>query len=120
MGVRQSGQTSEGEVLELLKIANGYLPRIRLEYDRVKEEINLSKAELNSWEAELNNMTLDRNIALKKREDELQRNIDEMENKKAKLQKIINGSKQRLAEPQGNNAYNDSLNLEIIQEEINI
>jgi hypothetical protein len=34
------------------------------------------------------------------------------------LQKIINEIKQRLAELQGNNAYNDNFNLEIKQEEV--
>ena len=43
----------DGEVVELLKIANGYLPRVRLEYDRLKEEKSLLEAELNSWKAEL-------------------------------------------------------------------
>ena len=38
----------DGEVAELLKIANGYLPRVRFEYDRVKNE-------LNSWKAEISN-----------------------------------------------------------------
>jgi DNA repair exonuclease SbcCD ATPase subunit len=89
----QKARIGEGEVVELLKLSNGYLPRVRLEYDRIKEEINWGKAELNSWKAELNNIArtyqqfVDRNIALKKREDELQRNIDEMENKKAEFQK---------------------------------
>ena len=32
----QNSRISNGEVVELLKIANGYLPRIRLEYDRLK------------------------------------------------------------------------------------
>jgi hypothetical protein len=45
----------DGEVVDLLKIANGHLPRVRLEYDRVIEEINSSKAELNSWKAEITN-----------------------------------------------------------------
>src|ERR671919_1247474 len=81
----QNSGISDTEVVELLKVANGHLPRIRLEYDRVKSE-------LNSWKAELNNIArtyqqfVDRNVALKKREDELQRNIDEMENKRAELQ----------------------------------
>jgi hypothetical protein len=35
-----------GEVEELLKIANGYLPLVRLEYDRAKTELNSLKAEL--------------------------------------------------------------------------
>jgi hypothetical protein len=46
----------DGEVVELLKIANGYLPRVRLEYDRCKEEKSSLQAELNSWKAELNNI----------------------------------------------------------------
>ena len=56
----------DGEVIELLKIANGHLPRVRLEYDRFK-------AEINSLKAEINNLVLiyqdfgDRNLALKKR-----------------------------------------------------
>ena len=44
----QNSGARDDEVVELLKIANGYLPRIRLEYDRVK-------VELNSWRAELSN-----------------------------------------------------------------
>ena len=36
----QNSRMRDGEVVELLKIANGYLPRVRLEYDRLKEEIN--------------------------------------------------------------------------------
>ena len=34
----QNSGIRDGEVVELLKIANGYLPRIRLEYDRLKEK----------------------------------------------------------------------------------
>ena len=33
----QHAKIGEGEVVELLKIANGYLPRVRLEYDRLKD-----------------------------------------------------------------------------------
>ncbi|MGB7661678.1 MAG: hypothetical protein WBL67_02995, partial [Nitrososphaeraceae archaeon] len=67
----QNSRISDGEVVELIKIANGYLPRVRLEYDRLK-------AELNSLEAEINNAVrtyqdfCDQNLELKKREDELQ------------------------------------------------
>ena len=32
----QNSGIRDGEVVELLKIANGYLPRVRLEYDRLK------------------------------------------------------------------------------------
>ena len=38
----------DDEVIELLRIANGHLPRVRLEYDR-------AKAGLNSWNAEISN-----------------------------------------------------------------
>ena len=51
----QNSRIRDGEVVELLKIANGYLPRVRLEYDRLKEEKNSLEAELNSWKAELSN-----------------------------------------------------------------
>ena len=84
----------DGEVIELLRIANRYLPRIRLEYDRVKEEINLSKAELNSWKAAISNEVrvyqdfCNRNLALKNREDELQLSIKELEIKETELQTI--------------------------------
>ena len=111
------------EVAELLKIANGYLPRVRLEYDRLQEQKRLSEAELNSWKAELSNTVriyhqfCDHNLALKKREDELQLSINELEVKEAKLQKTTE-RKQHLAEFQENNLYNDNLNLEIKQEEV--
>ena len=39
----QNSRMKDGEVVELLKIANGYLPRVRLEYDRLKEEKVLCK-----------------------------------------------------------------------------
>ncbi|MGB7634566.1 MAG: hypothetical protein WBL68_12635 [Nitrososphaeraceae archaeon] len=51
----QNSGIRDGEAVELLKIANGYLPRVRLEYDRVKEELNSRKAELNSWKAAIIN-----------------------------------------------------------------
>ena len=59
--------------MELLKIANGYLPRVRLEYNRVKEEKSSLEAELTSWKAELSNTVrtyqdfCDRNLELKER-----------------------------------------------------
>jgi hypothetical protein len=36
----QNSGTSDDEVVELLKIAKGHLPRVRLEYDRLKAELN--------------------------------------------------------------------------------
>src|SRR5919106_2078474 len=88
----QNARMGDGEVVELLKIANGYLPRVRLEYDRFKEEKSSLQAELNSSKAELNNIArtyqqfVDRNVALKRREDELQLSINELEAKKDELQ----------------------------------
>ena len=40
----QNARMGDGEVVEVLKIANGYLPRVRLEYDRVKAELNSLEA----------------------------------------------------------------------------
>ena len=87
----QKARIGEGEVVELLKIANGYLPRVRLEFDRLKEEKNSLEAELSSWKAELNNIArlyqqfVDRNIELKKREDELQQTVNKLEIKESEL-----------------------------------
>ena len=100
----QNSGIRDGEVVELLKIANGYLPRIRLEYDRVK-------AELNSWRTELNNIArtyqqfVDRNIELKKREDELQHSVNKLEGKKAELQKT--NSNEYISQFQESNMDND-------------
>lgn len=116
--VQDSGM-GESEVVELLKIANGYFPRVRLEYDRLKAELDSLKAELNSWKAEINNSVrvyqqfCDRNLELKKREDELQQNIDELEAKRTDLQKTTTESNLHLAEFQENNSDNDNLNLEM-------
>jgi predicted transcriptional regulator len=82
----QNARMDNGEVEELLKIANGCLPLVRLEYDR-------AKAELKSWKAELDNTVrtyqqfVNSNIALKRREIELQQTIDELEARKSELQK---------------------------------
>ena len=91
----QNSRMKDGEVVELLKIANGYLPRVRLEYDRINEEINSVKAELNSSKVELSNAVriyqqfCDRNLELKKREDELRLSINELEAKEAELNESL-------------------------------
>ena len=91
----QNARMGDGEVVELLKIANGYLPRVRLEYDRLKEEKSSLQAEINSWRTELNNIALtyqdfcDRNLKLKKREDDLQLSINELEAKEAELNESL-------------------------------
>jgi hypothetical protein len=119
----QNARMSDSEVMELLKIANGYLPRVRLEYDRLNEEMNLRKAEKNSLDAEIGNAVrtyqdfCDRNLALRNREDELLFSISELDNKKAGLQKTTTELQQHL-EIQENNACCDNLNLRIKQEEV--
>lgn len=40
----QNAGMNDSEVVELLKIANGSLPRIKLEYDRVRAELNSLEA----------------------------------------------------------------------------
>src|ERR671918_572585 len=117
----QKARIGEGEVVELLKIANGYLPRVRLELDRIKEEINWGKAELNSWKAAISNEVrvyqdfCDRNLVLKNREDELVLSISELEAKKAELQNTI--LTESISEFQGK-AYNTNVNLEVEQKEV--
>ena len=78
----------DGEVVELLKIANGHLPRVKLEYDRLK-------AELNSLEDVKNNSTEDCHrlsneiSGMETTVDQLQLTIKESKDEKAlELQKI--------------------------------
>jgi hypothetical protein len=91
----QNARMGDAEVVELLKVANGYLPRVRLEYDRVIEELNPTRAELNSWKAAVSNEVrvyqqfVNRNVELKRREDELQLSINGLEAKKTKLNKSL-------------------------------
>ena len=98
----QNAEMSDTEVIELLKIANRYLPRVRLEYDRLKEEKSSLEAELNSWKIEISNAVriyqqfCDRNLELKKREYELQLSINELE---AKVTKLNESSSQTLQVP---------------------
>ncbi len=106
----------DGEVAELLKIANGYLPRVRFEYDRVKNE-------LNSWKAEISNAAriyqqfCDRNLALKNREDELQLSVNDLEIKENELQKTIRRLEQHISVLE-NNVNTANLNPEVNQEDI--
>ena len=84
----QNSEMGEGGVLELLKIANGHLPRVRLEYDRVQAELNSLKAELDNT-VRIYQQFCDQNVALKNREDELQLSIKELKTTKVELQKIM-------------------------------
>jgi hypothetical protein len=121
----QNARIGNNEVIELLKIANGHLPRVRLEYGRIIDEINWHKAELNSWKAEIDNAVrvyqqfCDRNLSLKNREDELQRTINNLEAKENDLLKTIGGLNQQVLELQ-NKIVNNNLLLEVPQEEHNL
>jgi hypothetical protein len=113
----QNARMGEGEVIELLKIANGYLPRIRLEYDRLKEEKSSIEAEINSTKAGLDNTVriyqqfCDRNVEMNKRINELQQTINELEAKESELQKRFNESLSQLQE-------NDDVNQAVKEEEV--
>jgi chromosome segregation ATPase len=108
------------EVAELLKIANRHLPRVRLEYNRLREEKRLLEAELNSWKVEVSSAArtyqqfCDRNLALKNREDELQLSINDLEIKETELQKSITGLKQQIPILMESKADNTSLNPTVI------
>jgi len=119
-----NSRMGDGEVAELLKIANGFLPRVRLEYDRLNWEKNSLRNELNAWKFEIGHTVriyqnfCDRNLALRNKEDEFRLSISELENKKAELEKSTVGL-QYSTEIQESNTYNnDNLNLEIEQEEV--
>ena len=109
----QNSRIRDREVIELLKIANGYLPRIRLEHDRVIREVNSHKAELSSWKAATSNEVrvyqdfCDRNLALKNREDELQLSISELERKETRLNESLSEFQE-----------NDDIDLEVKEEEV--
>jgi hypothetical protein len=109
----QNSNITDGEVIELLKIANGYLPRIRLEYDRLEEEKSSIEAEINSTKAGLDNAVrtyqdfCDRNVELKKREGELQLSISELECKETRLNESLSEFQE-----------NYDFNLEVKEEEV--
>jgi hypothetical protein len=108
-----NARMGDGEITELLKIANGHLPLVRFEYDRTKAELNSIRAELNNT-VQIYQQFIDSNIALKKRENELRQTIDELEAKKAELQKPkLNES---LPEFHDNNGNKD-VNFEVRQED---
>jgi hypothetical protein len=103
----------DDEVVELLKIANGYLPRVRLEYDRVKSELNSWKAEVSNA-ARIYQLFCDRNLALKNREDELQSSVNDLEIKEAELKKTTTELQQHLADLRDNTDLNPEVNQEVV------
>jgi hypothetical protein len=86
----------DGEVMELLRIANGYLPMVRLEYDRVQSDLNSCKADLDNT-VRIYQQFVDQNIALKRREDDLLLNISKLEAREGELQKTIDELQQQLS-----------------------
>jgi hypothetical protein len=107
-----SSGISDDEVIELLEIAKGHLPRVKLEYDRITNEVGIKKAELINT-VQIYQQFVDRNIALKKREDELFNTINELEAKKIELQKSLSQS-----QSQNNDTDNTNLILKARLEEI--
>ena len=91
VNLAQSSGMSDEDVVELLNIAKGHLPRVRLEYDRLEAELNSRKAELNSITRTYQQFC-DRNIELKNREDELVNTINKLEARKTELQKLLSNS----------------------------
>jgi hypothetical protein len=112
----QNSGMRDGEVVELLKIANGYLPRVRLEYDRLKAELNSLKAEISNSVRTYQDFC-DRNLEMNKRINELHLIVDELEAKRTELRKITTESNQHQAEFQESDIYN--LNPENRLDEVN-
>jgi hypothetical protein len=102
----QNSRISDREVVELLKIANGHLPRVGYEYDRLKYELNSLKAETNNAVRTYQDFC-DRNVELKKREGELQLSISELECKETRLNESLSEFQE-----------NDDFNLEVKEEEV--
>jgi hypothetical protein len=103
---------SDDKVIELLEIAKGHLPRVRLEHDRILSDLNSRKAELNSITRTYQQFC-DRNMIFKNREDELRNTINELEAKKIELLKSLLQS-----EYHNNDTYNTNLILKARLEEI--
>jgi predicted transcriptional regulator len=79
----------EDQVVQLLKIANDYLPRATAEYEKLKAEINSLENEKSNSAKDYQRLC-DGIIKMNKRTDQLQMNVLELEDQKAilELQKI--------------------------------
>ena len=111
----QNSGMSGDEIAKLLKIANGHLPRIKYEYDRLQAELNSLKVEISN-SVRIYQQFCDRNIALKNREDELLHATSELKNKKNELEKIITELNQHVSELRENETDNTILNPEVKHE----
>jgi predicted transcriptional regulator len=85
----QNSGISDDEVLELLNIAKGHLPRVKLEYDRLKAELN-SLGDERSNSAKEHELLCNEISEMKTTVDQLQSTMKESkdENSKLELQKI--------------------------------
>jgi predicted transcriptional regulator len=85
----QASGMSDEDIVELLNIAKGHLPRVTLEYDRVKAELNSLKDEKSNSAKEYQQLC-NKISEMKTIVDQLQLNIRESkeENSKLELQKI--------------------------------
>ena len=108
---QDSGMRDE-DIVELLNIAKGHLPRVKLEYDRLRAELNSLKDNISNSVRTYQDFC-NRNIALRNREDELLKTINELEAKKSELQKSLSQSKF-----QESNTMSTNLNLKAKIKEI--
>jgi hypothetical protein len=83
--VVQDEGISEDQVVQLLKIANNYLPRVTSQYEKLKANVNSLEFE-KSNSARQYQQLCDRVFALNNRVDQLQLTVKESEDTKAKLE----------------------------------
>jgi predicted transcriptional regulator len=76
---------SEDQIIKLLEIANGHLPRVTAEYEKVKTEINSLENEKSNSAKDYQRLC-DGIIRMNKRTDQLQMNVLELEDQKAILE----------------------------------
>ena len=81
----QKGGISEDQVNKLLEIANGHLPRVTSEYEKLKAEINSLEYEKRNSAAQYQQLC-DRVLTLNNRVDQLQSTVRELEDAKSKLE----------------------------------
>jgi hypothetical protein len=85
VNLAQNSGMCDGEIVELLKIANGHLPRVRLEYDRLKAELNSLKDEKSNSAKDYQRLSNEISV-MKTTMDQLQLTIKESKDEKAKLE----------------------------------
>ena len=81
----QNAGMGNDEVVELLKIAKGHLPRVKLEYDRLKAELNSLEEEKSNSAKEYHRLCNEIS-GMETKVDQLQLTIRESKEEKAKLE----------------------------------